>query len=287
MRKLEKVINATPSSDGDGVKIHRIAGHKVNALIDPFLMIDEMNSANSDDYMGGFPEHPHRGFELISYMKAGRLRHRDHLGNEGVLEAGDVQWMTAGKGVIHSEMPEQEGGLHHSFQIWLNLPSSEKMKAAAYYNLAADKISKQVLSSGGLITVIAGKITVENNLINGPLPELSTNPVFMDVQLNANESVDLVFNQDNPALVYAYEGYLHKPASSEFKNGNDKITPKQMAIFSKGETLQLKAGDTGAGLLIFSGRPLAEPIVQHGPFVMNTQKEIEQAIFDYQNNQLV
>ncbi len=277
MRKLINTINATTTSDGVGVKIYRIAGHKVNALIDPFLMIDEMNSDQSSDYIGGFPEHPHRGFELISYMKAGRLRHRDHLGNEGVLEAGDVQWMTAGKGVIHSEMPEQEKGLHHSFQIWLNLPSVEKMKPAAYQDVPSSDITELDLGNGGQIRVIAGDIRVGSQHLVGPLPALSTKPVFLDVQLNAEQSVDIAFNEDFPALVYVYEG--------DIESGG--LTQRQLGIYSYGELLQLEAGKSGAGLLIFSGRPLREPIAQYGPFVMNTQKEIEQAIYDYQHNQLL
>ena len=142
MRKLIQVMQARPALDGDGVKINRLAGRQLHQILNPFLMIDEINSDDAADYIGGFPEHPHRGFETITYMKAGRMRHRDHMGNQGVISAGDVQWMTAGRGVLHSEMPEQENGLMHGFQIWLNLPSTEKMKPAAYQELASDSLGR-------------------------------------------------------------------------------------------------------------------------------------------------
>ena len=155
MRRLIKKIDAKSANDGDGVKIHRIAGRQLNEVLDPFLMVDEINSDDAADYIGGFPEHPHRGFETITYMKAGRMRHRDHMGNEGVIESGDVQWMTAGKGVLHSEMPEQSNGLLHGFQIWLNLPASEKMKSPAYRDIPSNTIAEHNLESGGLVRALS------------------------------------------------------------------------------------------------------------------------------------
>src|SRR5690606_18222850 len=163
MRKLLKLYQAQAVSDGAGVNIHRVAGKHLNALMDPFLMVDEINSDNASDYMAGFPEHPHRGFETITYMKAGRMRHRDHMGNEGVIEAGDVQWMTAGKGVLHSEMPEQEAGLLHGFQVWLNLPAREKMKPAAYREIKSGTIPEIKLAANGLLRVIAGDVQVQQH----------------------------------------------------------------------------------------------------------------------------
>ena len=271
MRELIQVIPAQPTQDGDGVKIHRLAGRRLHQALNPFLMIDEINSDNAADYIGGFPEHPHRGFETITYMKAGRMRHRDHMGNEGVIGAGDVQWMTAGAGVLHSEMPEQERGLMHGFQIWLNLPAAKKMKPAAYQELLNADITEQKLSGGGIIRVIAGEVTINQVPKQGPLPEISTRPVFMDANLPPNETVELCFSTENTAMVYVYKG------------ATDSIASRQLAVYASGSTLQLKAGPEGAEFLVLSGQPINEPLVQYGPFVMNTQEEIERALADFQN----
>lgn len=275
MRDLIQVIPARPTQDGDGVKIHRLAGQRLHQVLNPFLMIDEINSDDAADYIGGFPEHPHRGFETITYMKAGRMRHRDHMGNEGVISAGDVQWMTAGAGVLHSEMPEQEHGLLHGFQIWLNLPAAEKMKPAAYQEIVSADISEQRLSTGGMVRVIAGNVTINQHAQQGPLPEISTQPVFIDVQLTGNETVELSFNTDNPVLVYVYKG------------ATDLIGARQLGIYAKGNTLQLQASPSGAEILVLSGRAIEEPVVQYGPFVMNTPDEIEQALHDFSNPQFL
>jgi len=275
MRKLVQVINARPTHDGDGVKINRLAGRQLHQALNPFLMIDEINSDDSADYIGGFPEHPHRGFETITYMKSGRMRHRDHMGNEGVIGAGDVQWMTAGAGVLHSEMPEQEQGLMHGFQIWLNLPAAEKMKPAAYQEILNADITEQRLPDGGVVRVIAGEVTINQQTLHGSLPEISTQPVLIDVQLAANETAELSFNTENPALVYVYKG------------ATDLITSRQLGIYANGNTLDLKAGPSGAELLVLSGRPINEPVVQYGPFVMNTQEDIERALKDFQNPQFL
>jgi redox-sensitive bicupin YhaK (pirin superfamily) len=275
VRELIQVVTAQPTQDGDGVNIHRLAGRRLHQALNPFLMIDEINSDDAADYIGGFPEHPHRGFETITYMKAGRMRHRDHMGNEGVIGAGDVQWMTAGAGVLHSEMPEQEQGLLHGFQIWLNLPAAEKMKPAAYQEFVNAEISEQSLPDGGMVRVIAGKVAINQQTQRGPLPEISTQPVFLDVQLEPNETVELCFNSKNPALVYVYQG------------ATDAIASRQMGLYANGSALQLKAGPSGAALLVLSGRPIKEPLVQYGPFVMNTSEEIERALTDFQDPQFL
>lgn len=275
MRRLLKIIDAVATNDGDGVKINRIAGRHLRSELDPFLLLDEINSDDATDYIGGFPEHPHRGFETITYMKAGRMRHRDHMGNEGVIQTGDVQWMTAGRGVLHSEMPEQESGLLHGFQFWLNLPAAEKMKPAAYRDIRSEDIAEFSLKGEGLIRVIAGDVTVDGYFLSGALPPLSTEPMLLDVQLSPNESVELAFKADNSALVYVYEG-----ATKELKH-------RQLGLYSEGDSLMLHAGSLGANVLVFSGRPLNEPVVQYGPFVMNTKEQIDQAIQDYQQNRLV
>jgi redox-sensitive bicupin YhaK (pirin superfamily) len=208
-------------------------------------------------------------------MKAGRMRHRDHMGNEGVIGAGDVQWMTAGAGVLHSEMPEQEQGLLHGFQIWLNLPAAEKMKPAAYQEIASTDITELLLSGGGMLRLIAGKVTINQQLLRGPLLETSTQPVFLDMQLSADETVQLFFNEENPAQVYVYQG------------NTDAIAMRELGVYGTGKCLQLKAGSAGAQLLVLSGRPINEPLVQYGPFVMNTVEEIERAIKDFQSRQFL
>ena len=220
-----------------------------------------------------------RGMETITYMKAGRMRHRDHMGNEGVIGPGDVQWMTAGKGVLHSEMPEQESGLLHGFQLWLNLPAAEKLKPAAYRDIRAQDIPVHVLISGRKVAVIAGEVTInDETTLKGVLPKLSTEPVMIDLSLSENEMLDLAFNAEYPALVYVIDGELI---------GADGINSGCMGIFSAGDNLSLTAGGKGASLLILSGKPLKEPIAQYGPFVMNTRAEIDQAINDFRMGKLI
>jgi quercetin 2,3-dioxygenase len=274
-RKILRTVDARATSDGDGVKIHRVAGQQMMSTLNPYLMIDEINSDDAADYIGGFPEHPHRGFETITYMKAGRMRHRDHMGNEGVIGAGDVQWMTAGAGVLHSEMPEQEDGLLHGFQIWLNLPAAEKMKPAAYRDIKKAELSKLELGGGGSVTVVAGQVGVNGQQLDGVLPRASTEPVFVDVQLAAKSAVELSFNADNPALVYVYQGE------------SESLGQRQMGLYSAGDEFNLQAGPSGVKMLVLSGRTLDEPIVQYGPFVMNSREEIDQALRDFQANKLV
>jgi len=203
------------------------------------------------------------------------MRHRDHMGNEGLIGPGDVQWMTAGAGVLHSEMPEQVEGLLHGFQIWLNLPAAEKMKPAAYREIVSAEITEQRLSCGGLVRVIAGEVLLNQQLLHGSLPSMSTRPVLLDVQLAANETVELSFNTQHPALVYVYKG------------GTNLIASRQLGIYAEGEVLQLQANASGAELLVLSGRPIKEPVVQYGPFVMNTAEEIEHALSDFKNRQFV
>ena len=275
MRQLTQVIAAQPTQDGDGVKTHRLAGPSLHQLLNPFLMIDEINSDDAADYIGGFPQHPHRGFETITYMKAGQMRHRDHMGNEGLIGPGDVQWMTAGAGVLHSEMPEQVKGLLQGFQIWLNLPAAEKMKPAAYRGIVSAEITQQRLPCGGLVRVIAGEVLLNQQLLHGSLPSMSTRPVLLDVQLAANETVELSFNTRHSALVYVYKG------------ATILIASRQLGVYAEGDVLQLKANVSGAELLVLSGQPIKEPVVQYGPFVMNTAEEIEHALSDFKNRQFV
>lgn len=268
-RELTKILDAQPTRDGAGVKIKRLGGQRVQQLLNPYLMIDEIHSDRAEDYIAGFPEHPHRGFETITYMKTGRMRHTDHMGNEGVIAPGDVQWMSAGAGVLHSEMPEQEAGLLHGFQIWLNLPAAKKMQPASYQELGSHNIVEQALPNNGLVRVIAGQVLVNQLQRQGPLPTNSNQAVFLDVVLPKNQSVELSFASQYPAVVYIYQGATSHASTS------------QLAIYSPGKTLSLQAGSEGAQLLVLSGQPIAEPRVQYGPFVMNTAAEIEQALQDF------
>jgi hypothetical protein len=280
MRALTQVIPAHPSKDGDGVKINRLAGQRLHQVLNPFLMIDEIHSDDAADYIGGFPEHPHRGFETITYMKAGRMRHRDHMGNEGVIGAGAVQWMTAGAGVLHSEMPEQSQGLMHGFQLWLNLPAAEKMQAAAYREIDAAAIPRHATVSGGNVSVIAGGLVIQqasapDTRLSGPIPSASTQAVIADVKLAANESLTLEFTEANPAWVFVYRG------------ATKQVPLRNLGVYQPGDALHLEAGDTGADLLVLSGQPIQEPIVQYGPFVMNSVQEIETAISDFRNSAFI
>lgn len=274
-RSLQRVINAMPTSDGDGVKIRRIGGRSVMREIDPFLMLDEIQSEDGADYIGGFPPHPHRGFETITYMLDGAMRHKDHLGNEGVIGSGDVQWMTAGSGVIHSEMPEQADGLLHGFQLWLNLPASEKMQPAAYQEFASVQIPVVDLGDRGSIKVIAGRLPHNGTEVTGPIAQSSTQATYFDIDLNPGATVDLPVERDKMLALLVFIG------------ATDDLSAGQMGVYQQGDTLAITASEQGARALLLTGAPIREPISQHGPFVMNTPEEIDQAIRDYTQGRLV
>ena len=274
-RTLRHVINAGPSSDGDGVKIRRIAGRDIMTKIGPFLLLDEIRSEDGVDYIGGFPAHPHRGFETITYMIDGAMRHRDHLGNEGVIASGDVQWMTAGRGVIHSEMPEQTDGLLHGFQLWLNLPASEKMKPAAYQEYSSAQIPLLDLEEGVRVKLIAGSLSHQGAIVQGPVSDSSTQPTYIDIDLKPGASWELAVKPQQTVLLLVFNGAM------------TDVSAGQMGIYQQGDALSLTASEQGARALLLAGTPLREPISQYGPFVMNTEEEIEQAIRDYNAGRLV
>jgi hypothetical protein len=276
-RKLQQVINAEASSDGDGVRIRRIAGRQWFAQLDPFLLLDEIRSTDGADYIGGFPSHPHRGIETITYMLDGAMRHRDHLGNEGVIRSGDVQWMTAGRGVIHSEMPEQTDGLLHGFQLWLNLPVAEKMRPAGYQDYRSDELPIVELSTGGRIKVIAGNVGFGHDTVRSPMTPTDrvTRPVILDVALRPGERWTHTIDSTHTLLVRVFEG------------ATTDVSTHQMGIYVSGDALTLTASGQGARALVLAGAPLREPVWQHGPFVMNTRAEIETAIRDYSEGRLV
>lgn len=275
VRKIKRWIPAMPTQDGDGVKIFRVAGRQYNEDLDPYLLVDELRSDDSKDYIGGFPPHPHRGFETLTYMKEGLVRHSDHMGNEGVIGPGELQWMTAGRGVVHSEMPEQEEGLFHGFQIWLNLPAEEKMKPAAYRDIRQSDTPKFTSSAGVQVTSIAGKVEIEGTSLDGPIQGLSTQPIYLDMEMPANSNIQIKVPEDIRLLFYVYDGEV------------SGISSASLAVMEgQGDLVDFVAGSAGGRLLVFGGKPLKEPVVQHGPFVMNTPEEINQAISDYQNGTL-
>jgi quercetin 2,3-dioxygenase len=273
-RTVQRVIRSAPASDGAGVRLRRSLGQSQGTRLDPFLMLDEFSSENPDDYVAGFPDHPHRGFETVTYILDGHMLHQDHLGNRGDLKSGGVQWMTAGRGIIHSEMPQQDRGRMRGFQLWINLPAREKMKPAGYRDLQASDIPEVSLPGGGLVRVIAGKFgeTV------GPIAGLATEPVYFDVHLPAAATFFHRVKGGHNAFVYPYEGSVHI--------GSAEVPSQSAGLLSTDGDLEAVADKEGARFLLLAGKPLNEPVVQYGPFVMTTREEIEQAIRDYQNGTL-
>ena len=278
-RQLKQILPAQQVSDGAGVKIRRSLGLQPQLRLDPFLMLDCFGSDEAADYLAGFPAHPHRGFETVTYMLDGHMLHEDHLGNQGHLKSGGVQWMTAGSGIIHSEMPQQESGLMRGFQLWLNLPASEKMKDPAYVDLKPEQLSRVALTGGGQAIVIAGNLTLpqQHQMIAGPIQGLSTEPLYVDFTLTAGEQVQLRIPAGHNALVYPFEG--------EVKISGSRVQTHQAAILTDGDSLTITA-DAPARLIVLAAKPIGEPVVQYGPFVMNSVAEIEQAIRDYQAGNL-
>ncbi|MDB5986252.1 MAG: pirin protein [Nevskia sp.] len=286
-RQLQNIIPSIATSDGAGVKLRRSIGAQTNLRVDPFLMLDEFGTDNPGDYIAGFPPHPHRGFETVTYMLDGRMQHRDHLGNVGDLGPGSVQWMTAGRGVIHSEMPQQESGRMRGFQLWINLPAREKMKPAAYRDIPPTEIPQVELPGGGRVKVIAGTLVLADKQISGPVNNcarrLSTDPLYFDVALPAGASFRHAVNAEHSAFLYAYEGSLEVGAAGQLQ----KLAAQAAGVLSAGDEVAVVAGKKGARFILLAARPLHEPVVQRGPFVMNTREEIEQAMLDYQNGEFV
>lgn len=279
-RQLQQIIQGRETSDGAGVRIKRTLGQNPYARFDPFLMLDEFGSSSADDYIAGFPAHPHRGFETVTYMLQGHMLHEDHMGNRGHLRDGDVQWMTAGRGIIHSEMPQQEHGLMRGFQLWLNLPAAEKMKPAHYRDIPSAEIPVADLPDGGCIKVIANSAVIGGNVISGPIQGLTTEAIYWDVHLPADNAFHHALPENHNTFLYVYEGDV---AIGEDKR---KLTKGNTGLLSKGDQLNVQAMETEARFLVISGKPIQEPIVQYGPFVMNSTEEIEQAIQDYRDGTL-
>ncbi|MDO7596903.1 MAG: pirin family protein [Pseudomonadota bacterium] len=271
VRQVERIVNGIESTDGDGVQLTRVIGSHELSMLDPFLLFDAFESNEAQDYIGGFPSHPHRGFETVTYLLAGRMRHKDSEGREGVIEPGGVQWMTAGRGIIHSEMPEQENGLLHGFQLWVNLPAKDKMTAPAYQEFAADKVTLEQHDNSTEIRVIAGKT---NNGATGPVENNYVNPLYMEVFLPAGQVFEQTVDDNDNAFIYVIEGGL------AVSNQPEIIKKHQLAVMSKGNIVHLQANEN-TRFMFASAQPLNEPVARGGPFVMNTKEEIEQAFIDF------
>ncbi|MFT4089098.1 MAG: pirin family protein [Asticcacaulis sp.] len=268
VRTLTRIVRGQPATDGAGVRLNRVIGTQALPEVDPFLMLDEFRSDDPTAYIAGFPDHPHRGFETITYMLAGRMRHRDSKGNEGLLGPGDVQWMTTARGLVHSEMPEQEDGLMQGFQLWLNLPASEKMLAPTYKDVPAATIPV-VRHSDVSVKLLAGDYQGQS----GPIASPTTKPFIADVTLEQDADITLPVPADHAGFIYVHDGAV---------NIGDKVIERgQAGVLSAGDQLPLIAGLDGAKVLVVLGKPLGEPVARHGPFVMNTPEEIYQAFADF------
>ena len=275
-RTIERLVAGQPTSDGAGVKLERVLTQALQRRLDPFLMLDAFGSDDAQDYIAGFPDHPHRGFETITYMIAGRMRHRDSAGHEGLLENGGVQWMTAGRGVIHSELPEQQEGRMEGFQLWLNLPARDKMRDPWYRDISAAELPAFTTPQGVKVTVIAG----ESHGAQGAVKRDATAPLYLDLHLPAGSAFEQPLPAEHNAFVYVYRG--------EVRIAGQAVPTKRMAILSndaESDGVVIEA-DEDARVLLIAGRPLREPIAQYGPFVMNTQQEIFQAVADFREGRL-
>jgi redox-sensitive bicupin YhaK (pirin superfamily) len=276
-RRVEQQVQGQATRDGDGVKLTRVLTQAHQRRLDPFLMLDNFGSDDPKDYGGGFPDHPHRGFETVTYMIAGRMRHKDSAGHEGLLQNGGVQWMTAGRGVVHSEMPEQEEGVMEGFQLWLNLPSRDKMCTPGYQDIQTDAIPEFSLENGIKVRVIAGESQGVVGAVNRPTEQFPTAALYLDIHFETQASFQQTLPQQHNAFVFVYRGTVRVIS----KEQQTPIALHTMAILhNEGEGVEIQA-DVGSKVLLIAGQPLNEPIAQYGPFVMNTREELIQAVDDF------
>jgi len=272
--RILRTVRGQPTSDGAGVKLTRVIGTQQLPDLDPFLMLDEFGTDKAEDYLAGFPEHPHRGFETVTYMLDGRMRHRDNHGNEGLLTPGSVQWMTAGRGLVHSEMPEQESGRMRGFQLWVNLPARDKMTEPKYQEFAPDHIPVTTPAPGVQVKVIAGAV----GEVVGPIVQPATEPLYLDIALDPGASWEYVLPEGHNVFAYAYEGAVTVGQGDVAR----ELETQTLAVLGGGELLQLRTGSAGTRMILVAGRPLREPVMRYGPFVMNTKQELMQAFTDFQ-----
>ncbi|WP_295802245.1 pirin family protein [uncultured Microbulbifer sp.] len=286
VRPVLRAVASQASADGAGVRIQRVAGFQ-SADFSPFLMLDEIRSENPDDYIAGFPPHPHRGIETLTYMLSGEFEHQDHLGNRGAIREGGAQWMRAGRGIIHSEMPTQGEGGMHGFQLWINMAAKDKMNRADWRDIQTEEVVELALDErGSQARLIAGEWSVNGKQVNGPLMDAAAQAAVADIRIQAGAEITLPLPADHAVLVYIYRGGLATERGTVGR-GN-------MLLYGAGEALQLRASEEtadgtpqqSAGLLVLHGKPLNEPVVHYGPFVMNTREQIEQTLRDYNNGTL-
>ena len=279
VREVAQIVRGMPTSDGAGVRLTRVIGQPQLADLDPFLMLDEFGTDNPTDYIAGFPAHPHRGFETVTYMLDGRMRHKDNHGHEGVLVPGGVQWMTAGRGIVHSEMPEQQAGRMRGFQLWLNLPAAQKMAAPAYQEFDPDRIPVAIPAPGVQVKVIAGRV----GNVQGPISQPATDPTYLDISLAAGATYAHLLPAGHAAFVYVFEGSVQVGGADA-----PVVGIHQLAVLGPGSQVSLRgpgapAEVAGGRVILVAGRPLKEPVARYGPFVMNTQAELIQAFQDFQS----
>ena len=278
-RRVVKIVTGQPTSDGAGVRLRRVIGTQDLDQLDPFLLLDEFKSDRPDDYLAGFPDHPHRGFETVTYMLAGSMRHQDHVGNRGELIAGSVQWMTAGRGIIHSEMPQQKDGLMWGFQLWVNLPARDKMTAPRYQDVPTEKVPTVALADGASARVLVG----EASGVSGPVNGVATQPLYLDVTMAPRGRLSHGLPTGHSAFAYVYDGRARFGPLED----STEVAAGQLAVLGDGELVNVATGDGTARFLLLAARPLREPIARYGPFVMNTREEILQAVQDYQRGTLL
>ncbi|MCQ4167021.1 pirin family protein [Tahibacter harae] len=273
-RTIIKTVRGMPASDGAGVKLNRVIGQPALDMLDPFLMLDEFRSDQPGDYLAGFPDHPHRGFETVTYMLAGNMRHGDNQGNTGRLRAGSVQWMTAGRGIVHSEMPEQEDGLMWGFQLWVNLPGKDKMCAPRYQDIAPEQVPRLQPADGVELRLLTGRI----GDVAGPVTDVATAPLYVDVRLQAGAQWTADVPATHNAFVYVYEGEATIGSDASAR----RLARGELGVLGQGDSVTLAAGGAATKLILVAGKPLNEPVAKYGPFVMNTQEQIMTAIRDFQ-----
>ncbi|MBY4597302.1 pirin family protein [bacterium BD-1] len=275
VRPVLRTLRGMAASDGAGVKLTRVIGTPQLPDLDPFLMLDEFGTDRPEDYLAGFPAHPHRGFETVTYMLDGRMRHKDNHGNEGVLVPGSVQWMTAGRGIVHSEMPEQEEGRMRGFQLWINLPAAQKMTAPRYQEYGPERFPEVELGPGARAKVIAG----EAGGATGPIAQPATDPIYLDLALQPGARVDQAVTAGHSAFAYVFEGSVRLGEGEAART----VQARELAVLGPGERVVLEGASPDSRVILVAGRPLREPVARYGPFVMNTEAELRQAFADYQN----
>ena len=272
-KTIVKVVRGMPTSDGAGVSLTRIIGQPDLPRLDPFLMLDFFGSDNPGEYIAGFPPHPHRGFQTVTYMLAGKMRHKDSVGNEGVIDAGGIQWMNAGRGIIHEEMPEQEEGLLQGFQLWVNLPAKEKMSAPNYQDIQPDSVPTVQIQNAS-VKVLAGEV----DGVKGPVKTTAVAPTFLDIDLKSGQC-DIALKSNEAAFLYVYEGNITVGKGDQAQK--TMLESGELGVLSQQGTRISFSSEKGSKIIVVSGKPINEPIVQYGPFVMNSQQEIVQAFNDF------